>query len=281
LSADPSPFRVREVVAAGRTEPAFLLLHGYGASSFSWREIEPVLARRGRVLSADFVGLPPGGVPDSAYALPALVDHLANAVLERELAELTLVGHSFGGGITLALALRLQRAGRPVSRMVIVSGVAYEQRLPPFVHIANRARFAEAAFDVVSPALLAGQVLRSIVYDPGCLTRECIEGYARPLSEPALQRALLATARVIVPTELDRLTAGYASLHLPALLVWGRHDRVVPLWVGRRLAADLPRAELVVLERCGHLPMEEQPRRLVTCLVDFLQRTSAGSGQSA
>jgi pimeloyl-ACP methyl ester carboxylesterase len=272
---DGVPFRVREAEGSPKAGPAFLLIHGYGASSFTWRGLEPLLARHGRVLLADFVGFAEPHTPDNAYALPALAGHLLDVVLERDLDNLTVIGHSLGGGIALALALRLLREGSRLARLVIVSGAAYQQPLPPFVFIAHRGSMADLAFRIVDPALLAGQVLRTIVYDPACLTQERIDGYARPLADPSVRRALLATARVIVPAELDDLTAEYDTVCVPALLVWGRHDRVVPLWVGRRLADDLPQAELVVLERCGHLPMEERPRELEAAVVDFLERTSA------
>lgn len=268
-----TPFLIREVAGSSQAGPAFLLVHGYGASSFTWRGIEPLLTRRGPVLLADFVGFGDPDTPDRAYALPALADHLLDTILARDLADLTVIGHSLGGAIALALALRLLGEGRRLSRLVIVSGAAYQQPLPPFVVIARRGRMADAAFRLVDPALLAGQVLRTIVYDPACVTQERIDGYARPLADRSVQRGLIATARVLVPEELDGLTARYRTLDVPTLLVWGRHDRVVPLWVGRRLAGDLPRSELVVLERCGHLPMEERPRELEAAIVGFLERT--------
>jgi len=281
---DGTPFRIREAAGSPHGGPAFLLVHGYGASSFTWRAIEPLLARYGRVVLADFVGFGDPDTPDRAYGLPTLADHLLDVIVERDLAELTVIGHSLGGGIALALALRLLRGGSRLERLVIVSGAAFQQPLPPFVFIAHRGRVAAAAFRMVNPELLAGQVLRTIVYDPGCVTQERIDGYAHPLADPSVQRALLATARVIVPDELDGLTAQYRTLDIPALLVWGRQDRVVPLWVGRKLADTLPRAELVVLERCGHLPMEERPRELEAAIIGFLERTPSRtapeSGQS-
>jgi len=70
---------------------------------------------------------------------------------------------------------------------------------------------------------------------------------------------------------------GYPAMTLPTLLLWGDHDRVIPLWVGQRLAEDLPRARLVVLDRCGHLPPEERPGDSWTAMSAFLDETAAVS----
>ena len=57
---------------------------------------------------------------------------------------------------------------------------------------------------------------------------------------------------------------------MPTLVLWGRVDKVVPLSIGERLAKDLPRARLVVLDRCGHLPAEEMPDESYAELEKFL-----------
>ncbi|MEQ1857848.1 MAG: alpha/beta fold hydrolase, partial [Longimicrobiales bacterium] len=59
-------------------------------------------------------------------------------------------------------------------------------------------------------------------------------------------------------------------LDMPALLIWGRSDRVVPLSVGERLARELPKAQLHVLDRCGHLPAEEVPHESFAVVERFL-----------
>ena len=59
-----------------------------------------------------------------------------------------------------------------------------------------------------------------------------------------------------MPPNLAALSGRFREISLPTLLLWGRHDRIIPLWVGQRLARDLPHARLVVLERCGHVPPE-------------------------
>jgi 2-hydroxy-6-oxonona-2,4-dienedioate hydrolase len=57
------------------------------------------------------------------------------------------------------------------------------------------------------------------------------------------------------------------------LILWGRYDRVVPLWVGERLLAALPNATLHIFEKCGHIPAEEVHEESFARLVSFLDAT--------
>ena len=181
-------------------------------------------------------------------------------ILQRDLHNVTLVGHSLGGGIALILALRLlDSEPSRLRRLVIVSGAAHGQRLPPFVGIARVPVLGSALMRLVGARRLVRRVLRSIVYDKNSVTRAQVEGYAEPLRSPEARRALVDTALQIVPENLEAITRRYSEIAVPVLLLWGRSDRVVPLGVGELLGHVLPRARLVVLDRCGHLPAEERP----------------------
>jgi pimeloyl-ACP methyl ester carboxylesterase len=64
---------------------------------------------------------------------------------------------------------------------------------------------------------------------------------------------------------LPRVTA-------PALIVWGREDRIVPVVCGEQYRRLLPKATLTVLDRCGHLPPIERPDEFAKLVLDFLAR---------
>jgi pimeloyl-ACP methyl ester carboxylesterase len=181
------------------------------------------------------------------------------------------MGHSLGGGVTLLTALELaSRHPRRLARMVIVSGAAYDQRMPPFVRLADYPRLSGLAFRAVGADRVIRAVLGQIVHDPSGIDEAQVRGYATPLTTQDAVRCLIETARQIRPATLDAIIARYPTLDVPTLLLWGRGDAVVPLSVGERLARDLPEARLVVLERCGHLPAEELPRESWAALEEFL-----------
>jgi pimeloyl-ACP methyl ester carboxylesterase len=245
----------------GEGVETFLLIHGYGASTFTWRHWAPRLATRGHVVQIDMKGHGRAPKPDDARYAPRDQAELVRALIEqRDLRNLTLVGHSLGGGVALLTALGLLDAGIPrLERMVLVAGAAYAQALPPFVGLAGYPRLCSMMFRALGPELVVRAVLRAIVHDRATIDADQVRGYAGPLGSAPAVHALVASARQIVPPDLGELTARYPELDTPTLLLWGRHDRVVPLSVGERLARALPNVRLHVLERCGHLPPEELP----------------------
>lgn len=257
---------------AGPGIDTFLLIHGYGASTFTWRHWAPRLAERGHVVMLDMKGFGRAPKPDDGRYGP---EHQAALVLrliqERSLENLTVVGHSLGGGVALLTALGLlDRDAERLRRLIVVAGAAYDQKLPPFVKLADHPRVSSLLFRALGPERVVRLVLQSIVYDRAKVDDEQVRGYAAPLASADALRALIDSAKHIRPDGLERLNARYSELAVPSLIIWGRHDRVVPLWVGERLERDLPDARLRVLERCGHLPAEELPDESWAVLEAFL-----------
>lgn len=259
----------------GPDTESFLLLHGYGGSAFSWRYWTTALSRRGHVVLVDLKGFGEAPKPDDdAYGPHDQAELVQRLVVQRDLHNLTVVGHSLGGGVALLLALRLlDREPERLRRLVVLAGAAYRQKLPPFVGLARWSWLSRGLMRLLGARRVVKAVLKSIVHDASGVTRSQVEGYAEPLSTPEARRALVRSARQIVPDDLEAWTARYPELRVPALLLWGRRDRVVPLRVGHKLEADLPDARLVILDDCGHLPAEELPDESLAGLEEFLDLT--------
>ena len=252
-----------------------LMVHGYGASAFSWRYWAPRLAKRAHVVLVDLKGSGSAPKPDDGRYRPEdQAEALHRLILQRDLRRLTIVGHSLGGGIALLLALRFQDEGEGrLARLVLVASAAYEQRLPPFVALARHRWIGVALFRLLGSRSVIRKVLRSIVYDPAAVTDDQVDGYAVPLNDAAALRALIDSALNLVPDQIDALNARFPDLDVPVLILWGRHDRVVPLWVGEQLLGALPNATLHVFEKCGHMPAEEVHDESFARLTYFLDET--------
>ena len=69
------------------------------------------------------------------------------------------------------------------------------------------------------------------------------------------------TVRNLTPPDIDTFPDRYAGMRLPALIVWGRQDPIVPALNALRFEADLPAAKLQIFDDCGHVPHLERPRR--------------------
>ncbi len=248
-----------------------VLLHGFGGSSFSWRYWIPALAANHQVWAVDLKAHGSAPAPEDDFYTPH--DHaelIYRLIIQQDLRNVTLFGHSMGGGIALLVALRLLERGR-LERLVLVAGAAYAQRLPPFVKMACQGRLAAVFFTLMPKRVLIRWILRTIVYDPSAISGAQVEAYAEPLRSAAHRRGLINTARNIIPPDLEQLSARFVEIDVPTLLMWGRHDRVVPLSIGERLLEELPNSTLEVMEECGHLPPEEVPKDSLKIVESFLR----------
>ena len=275
-ATDPVP--TLHVDLRGSHGDPVILLHGFGATGFTWRYWAPGLARDHRLYVVDLKGFGRSPKPrDDRYSPHDHAEAVCRMVEDHGLDRFTLVGHSLGGGVALLTALRMLDAGHSdrVKAMVLVASAAMPQTLPRFIGLARLPVFGVVTLGSVPPRHLVRWILREIVYDQAVVTSDWVEGYAVPLAAPDARYGVLATARAIRPPDVDEIVRRFPELDVPALLLWGRHDRVVPLWVGEKLAARLPRATLEVLEDCGHMPAEELPDESLEVVTGFLDGLEA------
>lgn len=262
-----------DVERRGEGRP-LVLLHGFGASRFTWRFWVDDLARTHRVHLVDLFGFGAAPPPDHGrYGPVAQAEAVVRWMREEDLRGATVIGHSLGGGVALLVALQLADLGESdrLTGLVSVAGPAYPQAIPRYIGLARIPLLGRTLLTTLGAERVARRVLQYILYDPASITDAQVEGYAGPLRQGHTRRALVETARQIVPPGLERLTTRFGEIAQPVLLLWGRHDPVIPLWVADRLAEDLPHARRVVLERCGHVPPEERPEEGLRAVRDFLR----------
>ena len=249
-----------------------LLIHGFGTSTYTWRHVAPELARNHRVIAVDLKGFGQSDKPmDERYSVFDQAELLAQLIEDRDLGNLTVVGHSFGGGVALLLALKTdERLKGRISRLVLLNTIAYPQNMPVFFRMMNMPFFSQVGVRMVPAAVQTRVALRIAFHDDSKIDDSEVDVYAAPLKTPAGKHAIIQSARQIVPEDLDEIAERYKSIALPTLIVWCDHDRIVPLAVGLKLKSALPNATLEVVQGCGHMPQEEQPTRTLELIQDFL-----------
>lgn len=249
-----------------------LLIHGFGASTYTWRHIAPALAETHRVIAVDLKGFGQSDKPfDERYSVFDQAELLKQLILDNDLRDLTLVGHSFGGGVALVLMLdddpRLK--GR-VSKLVLLDTIAYPQDIPVFFRMLDMPFVSHLGVRMVPPAVQTRIALRIAYLDNSKIDDEEVEMYAAPLRTAAGKHAIIHSARQIMPEGLEQISEFYESIEAPTLIAWCDHDRIVPLDVGLKLRRTLPNAEFKIVDGCGHMPQEEQPEATLDLIQDFL-----------
>jgi pimeloyl-ACP methyl ester carboxylesterase len=249
-----------------------VLIHGLGASSYTWSKIAPELARTHRVIAIDLKGFGQSDKPlDANYSIFDQARLIEDYIARNKLTGVTLVGHSYGGGVALAAALDAQDAGsRRIARLVLIDSIAYRQPMPFFFQVLRTPVLGEIGMSVIPPEVQAARALAIAYHENSKVTPEAVSHYASALYSEGGRHALLQTINSLDPQQAEDFSARYKELKLPTLLLWCELDKIVPLKYGKRLAADLPDVRIEVIEDCGHIPHEEQPEQTLTALKTFL-----------
>lgn len=225
----------------------FLLLHGGGGPA-TVAGFADLLAQRthSRVLTPThpgFAGTPRVAGLDSTRALAATYVGLLD---ELGLADVTVIGNSFGGWLAAEIAL----LGSPrVSGAVIVDGIGIEVEAHPVTSVAG-----------LAPAELS----KLSYHDPSKAPAPPAGGGTGP--GPDIQALVSYTGPAMAdPTLLDRLRT---LDDLPVHVIWGESDGIVSTEYGKAYAAAIPGARFTVLPRTGHLPQIETPEELLGAITD-------------
>jgi pimeloyl-ACP methyl ester carboxylesterase len=252
--------------------PPLLLIHGFGASTYTWRHVAPELAKSYRVIAVDLKGFGQSDKPfDGRYSVYDQAELLAQLIEDKDLRDLTLVGHSFGGGVALLLALEANRRldGR-ITRLVLLDSIAYPQNIPVFFRLLDVPLVSQLGVRMVPPLVQTRVALQIAYFDDSKIDPEEVELYAAPLKTAAGKHAIIHSARQIVPEDIAELSERYKTIELPTLILWCDHDRIVPLEVGIKLRRTLPNSTLRLIEDCGHMPQEEQPASTLALIKGFI-----------
>ena len=245
-----------------------LLLHGFGASLRTWDDLLPLFSPQEYTLHLlDLKGHGASAQDLRGDFSVAQNSRIASAYIRsRGIDSISIIGHSLGGAVAMLAALELPQ----VERLILIGAPLYPQKLPRFMHILSIPLLGPLLMMMAPARLIARRALQHAFYRKERITDRQIRRYAIFYHSPASLRALGCTARQIIPHDIGRIIQRVETLILPALLIWGEHDRIVAPRQGEKLQALLKNSRLVVIPDCGHNPHEERSQETFNLIRDFL-----------
>ncbi|MFN8019438.1 MAG: alpha/beta fold hydrolase [Acidimicrobiales bacterium] len=255
--------------------PVLLLVHGMAGSSGTWREVGPTLAKRFTIIAPDLLG---HGASDKArhdYSLGSFASGLRDLLVALRVDRATLVGQSLGGGVAMQFAYQFPER---VERLVLVDSGG----LGPDVSWLLRA-FTLPGTEYLMPILFpsfvrdAGDAIRRRLGAFGIRAPHVEEewrGYTS-LTDPDTRQAFIKTLRAVIDVNGQSVSAHdklYLADLIPTLIMWGVHDRIIPVSHAHQAHEAMPGSELVLFDHSGHFPHVEEPARFIEVLEDFLDR---------
>ena len=257
----------------GHGGTAVILIHGFGTSSFLWRNVAPAITDAGHTAYAvDLFGHGESDRPsDADFGIAAQAEYLDAAMTALRVARGIIVGVDIGGDVALRLA-----ATRPerVEKLVLVNTPAFDE-LPARDITQMQRSTAKFAFrttrGVLGAAPLIEGVLKGSVSDPAAhMPMKLIARYLAPFAGRDGVNHLLTLASSISGDDLEDVDL--KTIHVPALVLWGEEDQWVDSKMADRLAHALPDGRLVRLPGVARLVPEENPEHMASLLLDFMKR---------
>lgn len=257
---------------AGSGETTLVLLHGFGSSLYSWREVTPALSDNYTVYAYDrpAFGLterPTIWTGENPYTRVASLHQFDQLLTFWATGPVVLVGNSAGGSVAMEYALTHPEK---VLALILVSpslgpGKSFASRFGWIVDSPQTQRMGPLIVRRIAQTGL--DTLEKAWYDPSRQPPDTIQLYTKPLQAENWDVALWHYSTT---GEVSQLPDQLDLFDLPILLITGEEDRIIPAKNTIKLAGQLKGAELVVIPECGHVPQEECPAEFLAAVEDFL-----------
>jgi magnesium chelatase accessory protein len=254
--------------------PVLLLLHGTGASTHSWRDFAPLMARHFTVVAPDLPGHAfSDAAPAASMSLPGMSAALAALVDALGLDVALCIGHSAGAAIAARMVLD---AKLKPDALVSINGAFLPLGglpgllFPPVARLMAATPMASRLFAWRASERAA--VERLIDGTGSVLDAAGIDLYARLVRDARHAAGALA---MMAQWDLRPLLRDLPALQTPLILLAGANDRAVPPEQARRVHALLPPALAlapIVLQQMGHLAHEEQPAEVARIVMNAVAR---------
>jgi pimeloyl-ACP methyl ester carboxylesterase len=230
-----------------------LFLHGWGGNSQSFVLIERYFAKTYNIIcpsmpcfqSDDGNGnskslscvIESQSLPEKPWTLDDYVLYIESILREKNVSKCNIIAHSFGARVAVLL---INKNPALVNKMVIVGGAGLKPRLNLFIWL-------KIKFYKIKKRLFRDATGGSSDY-----------------------KALTPNGKIAFQNIIKRdLSFEIKSVKVPTLLIYGKHDRSTPPYMGRRFAKLCQTAKLKIYKNCGHFAYLEQPSRFITDCKDF------------
>jgi pimeloyl-ACP methyl ester carboxylesterase len=243
-----------------------VLVHGTSASLHSWEGWAVALKGQHRVVSFDLPGFGlTGPFSDDDYQIEHYTRFMGGLLDQLGVKHAVLVGNSLGGYIAWETAL-----ARPdlADRLVLIDSRGYpvDNALMPIGWRLAKTPILRSLMTRVTPRSFVEKGVIRVYGDPGKVTPDLVDRYYELTLRAGNRQALIRMFQQQAFSDWERIK----NIAIPTLILWGRLDPQIPLSDAVRFHRDIAGSRLVVFDKLGHVPQEEDPDTSIKAIEDFL-----------
>ncbi len=241
----------------GKSQP-IIFLHGYPLDHTIWLPLMPLLKEYARLILPDLRGHGLSPKPSGIYTMEVMAADVRALMDELKTERAVLVGHSMGGYVALAFARDFPQRLAGLALVASHCFVDQPERLKLRLENADKVeRTGEVAF--ITEAMLPN-------LSPDAAIREEIKTIIMNANSVGVASVLRGMA------QRQDTSAVLANLTIPAVIIAGNEDQIIPLERSRQMAALMKQPWLEVIPRVGHMPMLEAPDVVSRILLELLEK---------
>jgi pimeloyl-ACP methyl ester carboxylesterase len=255
-------------VGSDDSSEAVVFVHGNPGAAHEWTDLLGRVGGSARAVAFDMPGFAGADKPkDFEYTVDGYARHLGGLIEKLGISRAHLVMHDFGG--PWALQWAVNHSDRFASATMINSGVWVDYR---HYHLYGRIWRTP----ILGELFMASSTRASTVWFLGRenprLSKEQLNRLYDQASPKGTKRAILRLYRATPPASLASRSEPLRALDRPALVVWGAADAYIPRDMAERQRRSFPSARIELLEGLGHWCFLEDPERVASIVVPFLNQ---------
>jgi 2-hydroxy-6-oxonona-2,4-dienedioate hydrolase len=254
---DVNGYTIRYLDYGSPNSNPLILLHGIGASAERWSHVIPTLSKYFHIVIPDIIGFGYSDKPAVEYTMDFFVDFFSSFLDNLGISKASIIGSSFGGHVATEFAIRFNYM---VEKLVLVSPAGMMKTSTPTLD-----RYIMAALYPVYEHVY--DAFREMAYESNAVNEEIVMDFVNRMRLTNAKYAFMST--VLGIRYAPKLNGRLSRITAPTLLVWGEHDRMIPLEYAKEYN-EIPNRELVVIRNCGHTPYVEKPPMFNKIVLKFL-----------
>ena len=243
--------------------PAVILLHGLGGDTTNWAPTIPALATKYHVYVPDQIGFGQSDKPIMNYRVATLVEFLNQFYKKLGIEKASVVGNSLGGWTAASFAISYPEK---VDKLVLVSAAGYTSKRW------GGPELTKELYSLLNPATTADlkRTMGAVFYNKAMVNDQAVEMFFTNKLKKGDGYTINAFIDSVLRGE-DFIDDKVKTIKAPTLVIWGREDGLTPVGIAEAYAQDIPGAQKVIIEKCGHVAQLEKPAEFNAALLKFLE----------
>ena len=270
---DSPPLPCRAAYLEGGEGPALVMLHGFMGSAASWWPLMQQLQSHYRCISIDLLGFGESAKPALRYNIALEVAFMHQVLQALSLESCYLLGHSFGGWVGAAYALKYPLAlqGLILAAPAGIRDDSFCDRYQMLRPLLWPSPLVDWGLTLATP--LAGLMGKQEEF-------QTLRWHRKSLKEQPVASSFLRD-RLRPEAAVDTVEQDIHRLQLPTLVISGDQDQTIPLWHSQTYAHQIPQAQLAIIPGASHSLPQNHPGELAELILPFMTRNSATGKESS